>query len=60
MHSQNLVQAELFKKNAINPIGMVPHIFDQSLDERIKYNHAILKDVIKLYVDIRKMLMTQQ
>ena len=33
MHSQNLAQAELFKKNATNPTGTLPHIFDKTLDE---------------------------
>ena len=53
MHSQNLAQAELFQTKATNPAGTLPHIFDKTLDERIKHNRTILNDVIKT-------LMTQQ
>ena len=50
MHSQNLTQTELFKKKATNPAGTLPHIFDKTLDERIKHNRAILKDVIQVII----------
>ena len=50
MHSQNLAQAELFRKKATNPAGTLPHIFDKTLDDRIKHNRAILKDVIKIII----------